>query len=180
MARFLMFLAVGVCVWLGWAGPGTAEEHEFLYFDVDHAGGPNEDVPQIQPWRVVQLDPAHGGLWVVAGDLDGDGRPELVSAENFNEADNHYTSAVAAQKLDGAVLWTWGDPDIGRKTWHHDVACQIHDWNGNGRNDVIVIAKDVLIELDGATGEELRRIPVEEHASDCLVFCNLSGGPRKR
>ncbi|HOF88901.1 MAG TPA: hypothetical protein PLZ36_12495, partial [Armatimonadota bacterium] len=34
------------------------------------------------------------------------------------------------------------------------------------------------MELDGATGIEKRRMPLPYGASDCLVFCNLSGGPR--
>lgn len=177
MRFFLMVLLYG-CGCAGYARMAVAAEEEFRFFDVDHAGGAKQDGPMIQPWRVVRLDPACGGLWAVAGDLDGDGEPEIISAENFNEGDTHYTSAVAAQKLDGSVLWTWGDPDIGRKSWHHDVACQVYDWDGDGRNEVVVVAKDAIVELNGATGEERRRIPVEEGASDCLVFCNLSGGPR--
>jgi len=176
--RFVVLCIVCGVGGIGFLGIGDAEEPEFTRFNVNHAGGPKQDGPMIQPWRVVRLDAAYGGLWAVASDLDGDGKPEIISAENFNKGDTHYTSAVAAQKLDGSVLWTWGDPDIGRKSWHHDVACQVYDWDGDGQNEVVVVAKDAIVELNGATGEERRRIPVEEGASDCLVFCNLSGGPR--
>ena len=139
---------------------------------------PPPDLPEIAPWRIVALDADYGGQWVVAGDLTGDGQPEIVSAENFNERDTHYTSAVAAQRLDGTVLWRWGNPDKGRKHWHHDVACQIHDWDGNGRADVIVCDEGALVELDGRTGREKRRIPIAQDATDCLVFCDLSGTGR--
>lgn len=149
-----------------------------LRFDVQDTDAPPEDIPSTAPWRTVTLEPDYGGLWVVAGDLTGDGMVEIVSAENFNEGDVHYTSAVAAQRLDGTVLWTWGDPDIGRKTWHHDVACQIHDWNGDGKNEVILSTNGALVELDGATGQERRRIPIRDDAADCLVFCDLSGKGR--
>jgi hypothetical protein len=134
--------------------------------------------PPIRPWRRVALDPDYAGAWVVAGDLDGDGVPEIVSARNVDRDDVHYTSAVVAQRLDGAVLWRWGNPKIGRKKLHHDVACQIYDWDGDGRNEVVLSADGFLVELDGATGRERRRLPLPKDGSDCLVFANLSGGSR--
>lgn len=132
----------------------------------------------IEPWRRVALDPDYAGAWVVAGDLDGDGLPELVSARNVDRDDVHFTSAVVAQKVDGRVLWRWGDPRVGRKKLHHDVACQICDWDGDGKNEVVLCADGILLELDGATGRERRRLPIPKDSSDCLAFVNLSGGPR--
>jgi len=107
---------------------------------------------------------------------DGDGSAEIVSCENVNKGDVHYTSTAVAQKLDGSVLWRWGEPDAGRKNWHHDVACQIHDWDGDGKNEVVLCTKGAVVELDGRTGKERRRIKIAEDATDCLVFCNLTGG----
>lgn len=134
--------------------------------------------PVLSPWRRILLDEAYGGRWVVAGDVDGDGEVEIVSAQNYNENDVHHTTTAVAQKLDGTVLWRWGDPAAGRKTLHHDVACQIYDWDGDGRNEVIVAADGALVHLDGATGEERRRIPIPRGASDCVAFARLSGGGR--
>lgn len=135
-------------------------------------------VPLVAPWRSVALDPDYSGAWVVAGDLDGDGQVELVSARNVDQNDVHYTSAVVAQHLDGTVLWRWGDPKVGRKQLHHDVACQIYDWDGDGRNEVVVAGDGFVAELDGASGRERRRFAIPQGASDCLVFANLSGGTR--
>jgi len=144
-----------------------------------HAEAPAElQFPLVEPWRSIQLDADYSGAWVVAGDLDGDGAVEIVSARNVDQDDVHYTSAVVAQHLDGRVLWRWGDPTVGRKKLHHDVACQIYDWDGDGRNEVVLCARDALVELDGATGRERRRLPLPKDATDCLVFANLSGGPR--
>ena len=146
-------------------------------FDVNDAGGALGPGRLIQPWKIVALEKDHGGRWVVAGDLDGDGQAEIVSAENFNAGDVHYTSAVAAQKLDGTVLWTWGDPAIGRKEWHHDVACQIADLDLDGRNEVIVATKGFVVRIDGKTGQDIGRFAIEEEATDCIVVCNLRGNP---
>ncbi len=156
----------------------TAAAEDFLLFDVKDAGEPSAEAPLVQPWKTIPIDPDYGGRWVVAGDLDGDGTVEIVCAKNVNNDDVHYTSAIAAQRLDGSILWRWGDPTIGRKRWHHDVACQIYDWDGDGKNEVVLCDKGFLIELDGATGKEKRRFPIQEDATDCLVFVNLSGKPR--
>jgi len=134
--------------------------------------------PVLQPWRRVVLDEEYGGRWVVAGDVDGDGEIEIVSAQNYNENDVHHTTTAVAQKLDGTVLWRWGDPTVGRKTLHHDVACQIYDWDGDGRNEVIVAADGEIVHLDGATGAERRRLPIPQGASDCVAFARLSGAPQ--
>jgi len=138
----------------------------------------DQGVPILQPWKRVTLDPDYAGAWIVAGDVDGDGQVEIVSAKNYNENDVHYTSSVVVHRLDGSVLWRWGDPAEGRNQLHHDVACQIYDWDGDGRAEVVLAAKGVLVELDGATGEEKRGFAIPENASDCVTFANLSGGPR--
>ena len=134
--------------------------------------------PAVQPWRTIKLDPDYSGAWVVAGDLEGDGAVEIVSARNVDQNDVHFTSAVVAQRLDGSILWRWGDPKIGRRKLHHDVACQIYDWDGDGKNEVVLCADGFLVELDGATGKEKRRLPLPKGATDCLTFVNLSGNAR--
>jgi len=157
----------------------TESNHqENLFFDVNDAGKPDEKVPLIEPWKVITRDEEYGGLWIVAGDVNNDGTVEIVSSQNYNENDVHYTSTAVAQKLDGEVLWRWGDAEIGRKQWHHDVACQIYDWDGDGKNEVILCTKGFLIELDGETGTERRKLPIPEQATDCVVFANISGNAR--
>jgi hypothetical protein len=166
-----------------------AEQPGPFYFDVKDVNAPADNVPVIAPWRIVQLDPEYGGQWVLAADLAADLPPrlasedagagvEILSCENVNNDDVHYTSTAVAQKLDGSILWRWGDPNIGRKNWHHDVACQIHDWDGDGKNEVVLCTKGSLVELDGATGAERRRFAIADDATDCLVFCNLAGSNR--
>ena len=168
---------VAGCVLAACAGPcmAQADDATFAYFDTVDVDAPPEGIPVIRPWRVVKLDPEYGGQWVVAGDVDHDGKADIVSSENFNQDDVHYTTTAVAQDLDGTILWRWGTPRLGRKSWHHDVACQIHDWDGDGRNEVVLCTKGALVELDGATGTERRRITLAADATDCLVFCNLSG-----
>lgn len=147
-------------------------------FDVRDPGYQDPASSPVQPWKRVPLDPEYSGAWTVTGDVDGDGQAEVVSARNVNTVDVHYTSTVVAQRLDGTVLWRWGNPASGRRGLHHDVACQIHDWDGDGRAEVIVCTEGFLVELEGATGRERRRVAIPAEATDCLVFADLAGRGR--
>ena len=147
-------------------------------FDV-HVNDLSEDgVPVVQPWKTFKLDPEYRGGWVVVGDLTWDGVAEIVSARNgVPGKDIHYTASVVVHRLDGSVLWKWGNPDA-RNALHHDVACQIHDIDGDGRNEVVLAADRRVVILDGATGKERRQFEIPVNASDCITFCTLSGGKR--
>ncbi len=147
-------------------------------FSVDSRDAGGADVPHAQPWRMIKLDSDYCGAWLVAGDLDGDGQAEIISARNHDQDDTHYTSSVVVHRLDGSVLWKWGEAAAGRNQLHHDVAAQVYDWDGDGHNEVIVAADQAVVELDGRTGREKRRFSIPAGASDCLVFCNLSGNGR--
>lgn len=173
MADFIRMIVIGIVVITQtatiWADPAA------LLFDTADHGEPSTDVTELSPWKRISLDPEYGGIWVVTGDVDGDGAVDVVSSRNVNANDVHYTSTAVAQRLDGSVIWRWGDPTVGRREWHHDVATQIYDWDGDGSNEVILLTKGAIVELDGTTGKERRRITIPEEATDCLVFCNLSG-----
>jgi hypothetical protein len=147
-------------------------------FDVRANEISREDCPLIQPWKHISLDPDYAGSWIISGDVDGDGLPEIISARNVDENDNHYTSSVVVHRLDGRVLWRWGDPQSGRNILHHDVACQIHDWDGDGKNEVVIATRCAVLILDGYNGAEKHRFAIPENASDCIIFANLSGTNR--
>lgn len=147
-------------------------------FDVHVNDLPTDGLPVVEPWKTIKLDPEYRGGWVVVGDLTGDGMAEIVSARNgVPSRDIHYTSSVVVHRLDGSVLWKWGNPDA-RNAIHHDVACQIYDINGDGRNEVVLAADRRVVVLEGATGRELQQFEIPENASDCITFCNLSGAER--
>lgn len=148
------------------------------YFDVLTYGKSYDHVPIVDPWRTIHVDPALAGAWTVAGDIDGDGEAELVSARNNPNSKSQEVVSVIAHKLDGSVLWKWGKPETGAARLGYDVACQIYDWDGDGNLEVIVLGYDHIVELDGATGQEKRRLPIPRDAADCLTFANLTGSER--
>lgn len=148
-------------------------------FNVDLTTAQTEALPLIEPAAVIAVDPRHAGAWTVAGDLDGDGVVELVQARLWESADTHAVASVSAYRVDGTVLWRWGDPADGVAALHSDAPCQIHDWNRDGRPEVVVATRTHVVVLDGATGGELWRFTTPApDAADCLVFARLSGGER--
>lgn len=155
---------------------------------------------EVLPARTIVPDVAYHGQWLVAGDLDGDGKAEIVTCRN----DKQCVTAAVAMKLDGSVLWKWGEANAGEPELSYDVPLQIYDLDGDGRNEVhlSVYAENMkphrrdagatsvsgdaqhltgyLVELDGATGTERRRRPLPEGlaVADCIAFANLTGGKR--
>lgn len=68
----------------------TTRAEQGATFETDACGVPAADAPVVALWRTITLDAEYGGYWVVAGDVDGDGEIELVSARNFNKNDDHF------------------------------------------------------------------------------------------
>ncbi|MBL7113741.1 MAG: hypothetical protein ISS19_17510, partial [Bacteroidales bacterium] len=73
------------------------------------------DVPMIKPWKTISQDKDYYGFWTIAGDLTGDGKPELVCTRTILVDGFRYTASAIAYTLDSKVLWKWGDPE-GMKT----------------------------------------------------------------
>lgn len=134
--------------------------------------------PLIMPWRAFEPDPAFHGQWLVAGDLDGDGVAEIVTARHENQS----VSALGAWKLDGSALWKHGTPGAGIQGLWCDVPVQIYDLDGDGKNELYLSRKGFLVVLEGATGKELQRwpLPAGLEVADCIVFANLRGLPQAR
>ncbi len=150
-------------------------------FHMDHSGGAglDESLPLIAPAATVELDVDFDGQWFVTGDIDGDGEVEIVTARNAHKWETAYVSSVTARKLDGTVLWSWGSAADGGWRLGYDVACQIHDWDGDGKAEVIFATRGELIVLDGATGAERFRLLIPDSATDCVTFADLTGRGRR-
>lgn len=77
-----------------------------------------------------------------AGDIDGDGETELVTAG---------LGVTVAFDLDGTVLWTTPSAD---DTGSY-VACTVFDFDGDGAKEVVVGDQGSMYVLDGRTGATL-------------------------
>jgi hypothetical protein len=153
-----------------------------------------DDNPKPKLWR--QFDtPAFGaGRNVRFGDLDGDGVPDMLIAQNIPRIRGDgfdQISCLTAVTLAGKVLWQSGRPDPRNGLLTNDTAFQIHDIDGDGRNEVVVARDFQLQVLDGRTGEVRGRVPMpqappedkerpyELETGDSIAFVNFSGDPRR-
>ncbi|MHC4561536.1 MAG: hypothetical protein ACYS8X_02060 [Planctomycetota bacterium] len=151
------------------------------FFDVTCVDEPPADLRALSPVVSVTLAADVDGAWFVTGDVDGDGEVEIVSARNFaTNVIPPYVTCVTARKLDGTILWQWGDPTAGGFRLGYDVACQVHDWDGDGKLEVVVLTRGELVELEGATGAERRRFTIPDSATDCVTFADLDGIGHRR
>ena len=62
-------------------------------------------------------------------------------------------SCLTAVTLDGKVLWQKGRPDPRNGLLTNDTPFQIHDLDGDGRNEIVLVRDFQLQILDGRTGE---------------------------
>jgi len=135
--------------------------------------------------------PAFGaGRSVRFGDLDGDGKPDMLIAQNVARVSGDafdQISCLTAVTLEGRVLWQTGRPDGRNALLTNDLPFQIHDVDGDGRSEV-VLAQDAKLQIrDGATGKlrhwtwmpaaEGPRRPYKLENGDAIAFLNLTGSP---
>lgn len=119
---------------------------------------------------------------MLLGDLNGDGRMELLLAQPDNRQDvryiPHQVQCLTAYDLNGNLLWQTGSPDPGAGSQGSDYPVQIYDIDGDGQLEVLCVMDGQFVILDGATGERkaVHELP-GEHAHDCIIIANLTGGP---
>ncbi len=125
------------------------------------------------------------------GDLTGNGQIDLVVGQITAHGPRDTYSEVGcitAMTFDGEILWQSGEPDSEKYSLTNDVALQIHDIDGDGRNEVIYARDFEIVVADGASGEIKYKVPSPESRppadrytrilGDCLFFCDLRGTGR--
>lgn len=132
--------------------------------------------------RLAEIDISAAGprCKMLLGDLDGDGRAELLLVQPDNRQDvryiPHQVQCLSAFDLDGRLLWQTGKPDAGAGSQGSDYPAQIYDIDGDGALEVLCVMDDKLQILEGATGKvkAVHELPSAE-AHDCIIIANLSG-----
>ena len=126
------------------------------------------------------------------GDLNGDGRLEIVLSQRVDMASDDYPtiSCLTAIDLEGKVLWQLGEPSPRFKPATSDNCYQVYDLDGDGRAEVL-FCKDLRLWIaDGETGEIRTSVPTprsrpsatrggrpyERILGDSIAIANLSGG----
>ncbi len=151
--------------------------------------------PQPVLWKKFDTPNFGAGRNVRFGDLDGDGKLDMLIGQNIHRVRGDafvQLSCLTAVTLEGKVLWQLGRPDPRNGLLTNDTPFQIHDIDGDGREEVI-LARDFKLQiLEGATGKlrhwtwmpeiprEMKERPYELNSGDSIAFLNLSGGKKRQ
>jgi rhamnogalacturonan endolyase len=152
------------------------------------------DNPQPKLWKRISTPRFGAGRNARFGDLDGDGRPEMLIAQNIPRIGDNFIqiSCLTAVTFDGKVLWQLGRPDPRNGLLTADCPFQIHDLDGDGRNEVVMVQDFQLQVRDGATGRlrqstsmppalpDNRLKPYTLTNGDSIAFLDLSGAGKRR
>jgi hypothetical protein len=140
---------------------------------------------KLEPVMLGKLDIQTAGprCRMLVGDINGDGRMELVLVQPDNRKDvryiPHQVQCVTAFDLEGRLLWQTGTPDSDAGGPGSDYPVQLYDLDGDGRLEVLCVMDGRFRVLDGETGAVKREHELPDpQAHDCIIIANLSGGER--
>jgi len=151
--------------------------------------------PKMVVWKKLSTSGFGTGRNVRFGDLDNDGKIDVLIAQVNNHGPKDRNSEVGcmtAMNFDGKILWQSGSPDPWRDRVTSDVAFQIHDLDHDGKTEVIYCRDFELVVADGATGKMIHKIqtplsppkedpkgePINKYErilGDALYFIDLEG-----
>jgi len=143
-------------------------------------------------WKKISTEGFGVGRNLRFGDLNGDGQIDVLIGQVVHHGPkdrNSELSCLTAMTLDGEILWRIGEPDPWKDHLTNDVGFQIHDLDGDGRNEVVYCMNCELVVADGATGKTKYKAPTPETPKntrppynrfprilgDALYFCDLRG-----
>ncbi len=111
-------------------------------------------------WKKYDTGGFGSGRRIRIGDLTGDGRYDFLLVQ-LNTGEARGLGGMTAMSADGEVLWQAGRIAAPAEMESSgDAPVQIHDIDGDGRNEVVCAWQDEFQVLDGATGKLKHAAPL--------------------
>ena len=123
---------------------------------------------------------AGSGCQMRLGDLDNDGRLELVLIQPDVIADDRYfphsVAAATAFSLEGDILWQIGTPAGDIPACNANLPAQIYDFDNDGSNEFLCVMDGEFCIFDGLNGTLKLKYPLPSpDAHDCFAIADLEG-----
>jgi len=117
--------------------------------------------PQPRLVRQFSLEDYGTGRQIRFGDLNGDGKKEMVLAQCLLRASGDFPciNMLTAINVEGKVLWRIGEPTPSPETATADLPYQIADVDGDGKAEVIYVKDHQIHIAEGATGKLKKKAP---------------------
>lgn len=130
----------------------------------------------------ISIEAAGGGKGLL-GDINGDGRMEVVFVQADNDIDDRYVphqiTCITAYNLKGELLWQRGKTLEKSGNFGSDFPAQIYDIDGDGQLEILCVMDKKFLILEGSTGNLKKEYELpSEYAHDCIIIANLSGKER--
>ena len=143
--------------------------------------------PSLTPVLVTTVDTAAagGGARPLLGDVNDDGRLDMVVVQPDYLADDRYVGhqvqAVTAYDFTRGRLWQVGRPDPRVTNSGSDIPAEVYDFDADGHNDVVAAMGGQIRVLDGRTGAVKQTIALpNKDAHDTIIFADFRGNGRPR
>lgn len=138
------------------------------------------EIPEAVLIGEINTERAGKNAKVLLGDIDGDGRMELVMVQANGGIDDRYephqVQCITAFDLDGNMLWQVGTPSDNPGEFGSDFPAQVIDIDGDGNLEVLCIMNKKFYILEGNTGAIKKEYELPDNeAHDCIIVANLSG-----
>ncbi|WP_406603202.1 hypothetical protein [Neobacillus dielmonensis] len=137
-----------------------------------------------EPVLLTKIDISEAGFRskMLIGDLNGDGRMEMLMVQADGGIDDRYVphqvQCLTSFDLEGNLLWQTGVPDLDAGGPGSDYPAQIYDIDGDGKNEVLCVMDKKFTILDGAAGTVKKQYDLPDpEAHDCIIIANLSRNP---
>lgn len=117
---------------------------------------------------------------MLLGDLNADGRMEMVMIQADGEIDDRYVphqlECVTAFDMNGNMLWQVGKPVENPGRFGSDFPAQVYDIDGDGKLEVLCVINKKFKIINGQTGEIKKEYDLPDNeAHDCILIANLTG-----
>jgi hypothetical protein len=129
--------------------------------EMDAVAGERQRYPQPRLLNRFSLGNYGTGRQVRFGDLNGDGKKEILLAQCTERVSGDFPqiNLLTALTAEGKVLWQYGEATAAPLTATADLPFQVADVDGDGKAEVIFIKDQFIRIVDGATGKEKAKAP---------------------